>query len=328
ANTPKSALGAIAMSSDGSQLVVAGDNRVLYVLDPKTLEVTKRVWIKVNPYEMFFSKDGSVLAIEESGSALYFYDTKTWELKASTKERSVGNVAHAADADLLAGFSSSSKGTTVKLFNIADAKEVASFEIAEKLEAIAITPDGKQLAGITKSIKTDKEKRTKAPKELKDLARLKFEQQNDEKMSKIIWFDAAGKVGVQVESWYSSRGNTRLAMPTAAAVYVINYSNKNAVVPQKGEVSLFKLNNSYNYGIGVSLDQTQVGTGGLRNGSVTKLADAVNGATFKIDSLPSWPEYFKGFIVAKDGTAYGVTTAYRLAKVKANGEIEKVVPVF
>ncbi len=328
ATTPKSALGAVAMSADGSQLVVAGDNRVLYVLDPKTLAVSKRVWVKVNPYEMFFSKDGSVLAIEESGSALHFYDTKTWELKASSKERSVGGVAHAAEADLLVGFTGGSKGTTVKLFNIKEAKEIASFELAEKLDAIGITPDGKQLAGITQSIKTDKEKRVKTPKELKGLERLKFEQQNDEKMSKVIWFDATGKVGAQVESWYSTSGRTRLLMPKADSVYVVNYSNKNALVPQKGEVTLFNLNNSYNYGMGMSLDQSQVGTGGLRNGSITKLADVANGATFKIDQLPSWPEYFKGFFVSKDGTAYGVTTAYRLSKVKASGEIEKVMPIY
>ena len=328
ASTPKNGLGAIAMSADGSQLVVAGDNRVLYVLDPKTLEVSKRVWIKVNPLEMYFSKDGSVLAIEETGSSLHFYDTQTWELKATSKEHSASDFAYTVEADLLAGFTSNSKGTTITLFNIGEAKEIASFIIAEKLEAIAITTDGKQLAGLTRAVKSDKEESTKPPKELNGLEKLTFEQQHDGKIAKAIWFDTTGKITSQVETWYSSSGHTRLAMPSAENLYVVNYSNKNALIPQKGDVTLFTLNNSYNYGIGISLDQTTVGSGGLRNGSVTKFTDIANSASFKIDQLPSWPEYFKGFIVAKDGTTYGVTTAYRLIKIKANGEIEKAVPIF
>ena len=61
-------------------------------------------------------------------------------------------------------------------------------------------------------------------------------------MAKVIWFDAAGDVKEERETWYSSGSGTRLLMPTAETVYVINYQNKNAIISKKGEISLFQLN--------------------------------------------------------------------------------------
>mgnify|MGYP000991442309 CR=1 FL=1 len=49
-------------------------------------------------------------------------------------------------------------------------------------------------------------------------------------MAKVIWFDAAGDVKEERETWYSSGSGTRLLMPTAETVYVINYQNKNALL--------------------------------------------------------------------------------------------------
>jgi hypothetical protein len=49
---------------------------------------------------------------------------------------------------------------------------------------------------------------------------------------------------------------------------------------------------------------------------------------FTVDALPGWPEYFSRFVVAGDGTVYGVTTAFRLVRVSKRGKVEKAVPVY
>ena len=90
---------------------------------------------------------------------------------------------------------------------------------------------------------------------------------------------------------------------------------------------MFKLDNSYNYGIGVSVDQKVIMSGGLSDGTYTKV-DGLNKVKFQPDRLSGWPEYFKGFAVAGDGTAYGSTSAYRVIKIKPGGQFEKSVPVY
>ena len=81
ANTPKNALGAIAVSPDGATLVAAGDNRVLYVLDPASLEVKQRVAIGVNPYAAYFSADGKTLAIHDTDGAVTLFNAADWSVK-------------------------------------------------------------------------------------------------------------------------------------------------------------------------------------------------------------------------------------------------------
>ena len=61
--------------------------------------------------------------------------------------------------------------------------------------------------------------------------------------------------------------------------------------------------------------------------TLTKLP-GLAGTTFKPDKLPSWPEYFKSFAVAADGTAYGATSAFRVIRVKPDGGFDKGFPAY
>ncbi|MCP5102345.1 MAG: hypothetical protein GY950_03150, partial [bacterium] len=81
AHTPKNGLGAVAVSPDGKTIVVGGDTRTLYVLDPSSLEVKKRIWLKTNIYEMAFNKDGSVLVVEDTSETLYFVKATNWQIQ-------------------------------------------------------------------------------------------------------------------------------------------------------------------------------------------------------------------------------------------------------
>ena len=295
----------------------------LYVLDPQTLEVKKRVWVQINPYEMVFSKDGKTLVIEDTKPDLYFFDTTSWKQTGHLKK--LGYIAYASAADLLVALNQGHKESSIHLINPNDQSVISEIKLPHKLAAVGISADGKLISAITDAIKTDQEKRERAPKDKRGLDKLLFEQQMMRKISKVFWFDATGKeLGVQ-DLWYSSKGKTRLLMPDEA-VHVINYSNVNATITRDGEVKLFQLQNSFNYGHGASPDQSKVGSGGLRNGSLTDIVKR-EGKTFKLDQLPSWPEYFEAFTVDSEGNLYGVTTAYRLTKVKADGSIDKTVPI-
>ncbi|MFO0927994.1 MAG: hypothetical protein U0736_13290 [Gemmataceae bacterium] len=49
---------------------------------------------------------------------------------------------------------------------------------------------------------------------------------------------------------------------------------------------------------------------------------------FTLDPLPGQNEFFTRFVVADDGSAWGVTTAYRLIHFGADGKIDRVIPVY
>src|SRR5690606_3041342 len=101
----------------------------------------------------------------------------------------------------------------------------------------------------------------------------------------------------RVTSWYSQSGSLVGAFAGARAHFV-GYGNENLTVNADGSlVGLFQGPTSYNYGIGVSPDQTRIAIGGLRDGSLVTLADGA-AQVFRIDDLPGWPEYYKGFAFA------------------------------
>ncbi|MGE0087200.1 MAG: hypothetical protein AB7S75_22575 [Desulfococcaceae bacterium] len=77
----------------------------------------------------------------------------------------------------------------------------------------------------------------------------------------------------------------------------------------------------------MSADQKIFMSGGLAHGTYTKI-DGMNKSEFKPDRLPGCPEYFKGFAVAADGTAYGSTSGYRIIRIKPGGTVDKSFPVF
>jgi len=111
------------------------------------------------------------------------------------------------------------------------------------------------------------------------------------------------------------------------AVLILNYKNENAKIDSQGNTKMFQLLNSYNYGIGLSGNQESICTGGLAKATYTKVK-GLESKELKIDKIPGWPEYFKGFAFDSEGNAYGTTSAYRILKIKPDGTIAKAVPVY
>ena len=247
----------------------------------------------------------------------------------ASKRKSPGKSSTARNADLVAGLDPDYNGHNIRFLSMTDLsmKGKVTFAKGEKVAGLGLDSEGTRLAVLLEAVNDDSEtKGGNPPVELKGLAAEEFRLKNDGKTSRLLVFKVpdGSKVSEQ-KLFYSPSISGLKVIFQGDNVLIINYSNLNAQVSPKGEVTLFKLDNSYNYGIGFSSDQKVLMTGGLSDGTYTKVADLTK-ARFQPDRLPGWPEYFKSFAVAVDGTAYGSTSGYRIIKIKPGGAFEKSLP--
>ncbi|BCW88632.1 hypothetical protein sos41_17730 [Alphaproteobacteria bacterium SO-S41] len=330
AATPKNALGAIAVSPDGATVVAAGDNRVLYVLDPATLEVKNRVYLGVNPYDAFFSKDGATLALVDTDGNVHLLSSADWSEKTKITGGTV--VALSAGADTFATLSyATSEGdaykTPLTVYAIGDGSKKLEASIAGQATALVAAADGSGYAVMLERKEDAAEKKEDVPADVTDeAAKAEFEQKHDGYTTEIVMLDGTGKETARVTSWYSTY-DTMVGSYEGGTAYFIGYSNDNLKIAADGTASMFKLPPSYLYGIGVGPDGKKIAAGSLRDGTVYDLA-AGTGSTYELDNQEGWPEYFEGFGFAPDGSVYGGTTAYRLAHIGADGTIIAAKPVY
>lgn len=328
ASTPLGGL-TIAVTGDGSKLVAGGDTRTLIVLDPETLEVKERHWVEADIIKLAFNGDGSMLAVQDSNDTVRLFGTADWKKKAELPKC----IAFTAGGGLIAGHDGNYNGPSVTVYSIDDGakKSTVSFEKGTKIAALALSQDGGKLAVLTEGVKDESEPEVpyaQLPKDLKGLALDEFKQKNDGKTSQLLIYDAAtGNKLSEAKHYYSTDANSTLLFFSGDKLVALNYTNLNATLTPAGDVSLFKLENSLNYGVGLTADQKLILAGGLRKFSLTHSENLV-GLTGEIDQLPSWPEYWKGFTGTTGGDAlYGATTGYRVFKLTGEGKIVRGEPV-
>jgi hypothetical protein len=163
---------------------------------------------------------------------------------------------------------------------------------------------------------------------LKGLERDEFQQKNDGQVSILRVFETArGALLSEQKIFFSMNASQSHVAFDGNAIVVNNYSNLGARIEQDGAVKLFKNNNGFNYGAGVSPQQTAIYGGGLRSFSIVD-PKSLQGTTGQIDRLPGWPEYFKGFAATDNGAAvYAGTTAYRVIRISPDGKVVAAAPV-
>ena len=330
AATPKNALGAIAVSPNGKTVLAAGDNRVLYVLNANKLSVKKSIWIGVNPLSIHYAKKGGTIAIHDTTNGLTFYDTKTWKLIAGVADAVSIAVAEKANWIIAAGRTrgrGENAETSLYAYDLATGKQVLSVKAKTSVQAIGALTDASRIFALSRPIKTEDEKTEKPPANLKGEDRDKFRQEHDGRVSQFVTFGKDGKEIGRYTTWYSSTSFVQL-VALGKSTLALTYNNINADLDRTGkQTKLFKTKNRINYGFGHSVTHGRLASGGLSNGAILNLTDRTSVA-FKIDKIGGWPEYFKGFATAKDGTIYGGTSAYRLAKIAPDGAVIMVVPVY
>jgi hypothetical protein len=329
AGTPKNALGAIAVAPNGQWVLAAGDNLTLYVIDAATLAVQSRHWIGVNPDQLAFSADGSTLAVIDIDVGITFLDATTFQPRSNVGGFRTAAVLAGADQIVAMTNPSRKDGKTttdIVVYAIADGREVMRVTADAEGTAVGGSPDGSILALLTRATDTTAETRTQPPEDKKGLDRDIFEQQNDGKASEMLVFDAKGQMTARHPLWFSTTANPAMAILNGQ-IHVLPFDNENLRVDAvSGNAELYKFGSSLTYGLGLSADHGTLVTGSL--------ADGVFGTTggtpaeFEVDGVGSWPEYFKGFAFAPDGTMYGGTTAYRLVRIGPDGTVAAAAPIF
>ena len=320
---------AVAVSSDGAQLVVGGRNRALYELDPVSLEVKRRVYLGRRVQKMAFAPSGKALWVESS-DVVQFLSAKT--LTVTNTIPKAGRLTAVPAAGLVA-VDSKARPYAIKLFDIESGAEKATvpYDKMKSVAAFALSPDGKQVAILYGRKRTDAETKVgykDVPKDLKGAALNEFKQKHDGYASTFVILDVAtGAPVMEKVVWYGSVGGGNIGFWSRNHIYVIGYKNQNARIDTKGAVTYFELANSYNYARRCNADGAVVLTGGLRSGSRTTLPD-LKSVAFKLDELPGFPEYFDSFDFAKDGTGFAGTTGARVVRIGADGTIQASQPVF
>lgn len=332
----------VAVSPKGDRLVAGGDNRVIYVLDPKTLEVTKRVPFAAPIVRMGFDASGGTLAVSDNDGTLHLIETAGWTTKAKQKNRH--RVVFSPAHGLVASTDTDYRSNTIAVTAITDGKDVFSAKLPAQMPvaAMGLSPDGARLAvllGANDDKDEPKVNYSDIPKDLKGLARKLFEMKNDGKTSLVQIYDVkSGKLISEKKTFFSMNHSQSIAAFIGGGVVFNEYSNNGLEFSESGEGRLIQFDGSFLYGSGISHDGKYIMAGSLRDfvvldtagmaaktGEPEKIAGTVKG----IDQLPGWPEYFKGFDAIAGGKAmYGATTGYRVVLFDASGQILKAAPIY
>jgi len=324
-------LGAVAVSPDGKTVITGGQNCTLYVLDAASLKVTRRHWLGTRMGALEFNRDGSVIVIEDDKNTVHFLGAG--DLKPVAAVKNTAYISACRSADLLAGARRRDwRGArAVCILSLNDGSEKAKMDLpaGTQVNRVALSPDGRRLAVLTREIKSKPvpAEQPKPPEGVTGLAATEFRLKHDGKQAKLLIYEApSGKLLNTRDLWYtSSHRNTSLLFDGKTAV-VFNYFNVNAKIAADGTVELFRVR-GLAYGRGVSSDARMFATGSLRTGCLVTTADLAN-KDFRIKAIKGFPEYFAGFAFHTDGSAYGVTSCFRIVKLSKDAEVQNVVPVY
>lgn len=318
--------GAVAASPDGKTVACGGEHRVLYIVDATTLKTTNRIWMQARVGALAFSKDGTRLCLEDDDEVLHIFDTSSW--KELSKVPDAAECAFAPAADLCVSISEKTK--SIRFLSMTDGSEKGKVAIEGQIGAVGIEANGGKVAVLMQPTEDKSEPKVEygaIPKDLKGVAKKEFIQKNDGMSASVKWFEVpSGSPAGETKTFYSSRARASLCV-AGEMVYAMNYEDVCARISTKGEVQIFEVTTSYNYGRGWSADGKLAIGGGLRSGAICTL-DGGTAVKFEVDRLPGWPEYWAGFCPASDGGFWGVTSASRLVKISKDGKIESAGPVF
>lgn len=330
AATPLNGL-TVAVSQSGDKLVAGGSTRTILVLDPNSLEVKSRHWIGVSIVRMAFNKDASILAVQGTSRIVYLYDTNTWKTKYQLQRHDLmtTNVAK----DILAAVNHSYRDGVIFLKSMKDGSSIGQIPLEEKqrVSALGFNREGTRLGVLYRGKKSQNEKKLAyrdIPRDLRGLAREDFKQRNDGRESIYrVYSVPDGKLITEKDTFFTL--NNGLLSVDRSGLTVLGYSTDGARINQDGNANLFRTKNSFNYGVALSPNQDLWLSGGLRNYSITANPSLTAKGNGRLDRLPSWPEYFKGFASTADNKwIYAGTSAYRVVKIDGGtGKLVKVVPV-
>lgn len=319
ADVPAGGIGGLAASPDGSTILVAGDSRALYVLDPATMEVTNRVHIGTTVVWLTFRQDGAAFFMRDTSGLLTAHDAKTFERLWSVDRTET--VDYALPANVLTFTVRENRDYVVKAIDATSFQEKGTYPLGEKFYpgAQGISLDGLKTVVLSRSEKRESEEKKRATSDMKGIARSLFNQQHDQRGSRIAEIDLiTGAVNI-VESWYRS-DNVRGMKVSLTDTFVLSFTEEMANIKPGGEVTIIPSGARNHYAATMTPDMSAIVSGSLRSITMKRL-DSDVAQELKLKSLPGWPEYLSRFTFMPDGRLLAGTTAYRVVLVSPDGKM-------
>jgi len=326
---------ALALNPNGETIVVAGDTRTIYSLDAASLEVIGRTYFGSSINKMAFSPDGSVLFVQDSEPDIYILDAETFETK--SKLAGYGMMQISNDSKRLVALNLDYGGDTLSVFDISEnsLNNIAevSFDKDSDVSSMGINAAGSKVALFFDDVKSETEEKVSwsdIPDEYKGFAKDVYSEKHDGKESRFLLLSIPDlNVLADYVSFYTPYSK-EFVFFDGDDVLITSSSNENARYNVDGDVEMWEWDGiSSSYAEAVSADHSTLVVGGYAQGTIYSLENA-SGFSFELDDIPGASEYFTDFAVAPDGTVYGTTTGYRIAKIKLSGAgISKTIkPVY
>jgi hypothetical protein len=282
---------------------------------------------------MAFSPDGAVLVVE-STTAVQWLKSDTLEPFA-TLEGASGMQPLPAIGAVAVRIPSYTK-PAIGILGFSDATERASVPLdpRDRLAAFGVSEDGKRVALLHAQKKNEGEEKIRGreiPEEIrkaKGAALADFEQRHDGMGAMYRVIDVAtGKPTLEKQLFYSCQGYSDIVRWLGDEVLVIGERNQCARIDAKGEVTVFTIGDGRINAFEVAPDGKTIWTSDMRLGRRTQTKD-LSSKPFQIDALGGLKEMLKAFTVAADGTAFAGTTAFRVLRIRPDGLLGGVVPVY
>lgn len=325
ADVPSGGIGGLAVSPDGSTILVAGDSRAIYVLDPATMAVTNRIYSGTTVVWLAYRQDGNVVFMRDTAGLLSAHDAASFERLWSVNRTETAD--YALPANLLTFTVRENREYVVKVIDAASFEEKGTYKLGDKFypNVQGISLDGLRTVVLSRSEKREGEERKRPESGMKGIERSLYAQQHDQRGARIAEIDlTTGTVSV-IKSWYRS-DNVRGMKVSLTDAFVLSFSEEMARIRAGGEVEIIPSGARNHYAATMTPAMDTIISGSRSSITIKKLGtDAAQ--LLKLDALPGWPEHLSRFTFLPDGRLLAGTTGYRVIVVEPDGTV-RAYPVF
>ncbi len=323
---PAQMITAVSHSPAGDALLVAGDNRVLYTLDPATLQVTDRLHVPGLIRWLGHSADGQTLFLRTDDRVFEARSAGSFKLRYKVED--IAEVAHARDANRIALMENGYKGGVVHLLQAENGKAMIRVELPDiKTDVIALDPGGRRALILTKSAKSEAEPKETPPGDLRGHAKYVFQQEKDGYVSTVVDLDLQSGDFKTADTFYRVSFPAQITMIGDRAL-VVKSRHDSAWIGPDGSAQLIDMGEDYVASARISADGETVMLMSGTEVAFHALGGAAAGALLRearADKIAGPAERVTAFDEAADGTVYFGTSAYRLWKIAPGAtEIEAV----
>ncbi|MFO0927993.1 MAG: hypothetical protein U0736_13285 [Gemmataceae bacterium] len=171
---------ALAVSADGKTVAVGGQNRVVYLVNAATGQVTRRIYLGARVANLAFNGDGTRLVVEDETSTLHLIELASG--KTLQKREQVSGLTLLSGDRVLVRDEKVLAGNRLLILSLDRLAQERILAVEDPPAAWTVDPAGKRLTVLGRGTPTADERRvplTDTPANLKGLDRVAFRLKND-----------------------------------------------------------------------------------------------------------------------------------------------------